>query len=147
MLTAEAVETRKAEKKQKEVQQCYHCGQPCLTANLSIGDKSFCCEGCKLVYEIINSHGLCNYYELEHHPGLSGIKSIRTDKFAFLDEPSIAEKLCSFTDGNHTIVTFYIPGVHCSSCIWLLEHLHRLNVGVCESRLYFGSKEVTIHFS
>ena len=126
---------------------CFHCGQPCLTQSIRIEEKAFCCEGCKLVYEILSDKGLCNYYDLQKHPGLSGIRPLRKEKFAFLDSPEIAGRLYSFTDGDHTIVTFYLPGVHCSSCMWLLEHLPRLHEGILESRLSFSSKEVTIHFS
>src|SRR6516164_8409645 len=102
---------------------CYHCGTACIGDAIAIEDKSFCCEGCKLVYEILNSNGLCDYYKIQSHPGLSQIKAVRNDKYAYLDNEDIAKQLYHFTDGDHTIVTFYIPGVHCSSCMWLLEHL------------------------
>jgi len=125
---------------------CYHCGTPCLSNNIAIADKVFCCEGCKLVYEIINNNGLCDYYSLQSHPGLAQIKSIRSDKYSYLDNEDIARQLYKFTNGEYTIVTFYIPGVHCSSCMWLLEHLHRVNSHISESRLNFTTKEVTIHF-
>jgi len=126
---------------------CYHCGTPCLTCKVAIQEKVFCCEGCKLVYEIINENGLCDYYALQSHPGLAQIKAIRNDKYAYLDNDDIARQLYQFTDGDHTVVTLYIPGVHCSSCMWLLEHLSKLNEGISESRLNFSTKEVTIHFS
>ncbi len=126
---------------------CYHCGTPCLADTIAIDDKVFCCDGCKLVYEIINNNGLCDYYKLQSHPGLAQIKSIRNDKYAFLDNDDIAKQLYKFTNGDYTIVTFYIPGVHCSSCMWLLEHLHKVNEHIIESRLNFTTKEVTIHFS
>lgn len=125
---------------------CYHCGTPCITAKINIGDKAFCCEGCKLVYEILNQNGLCDYYKIQSHPGLSQIKSIRNDKYAYLDDPAIAERLYKFQDDKHIIVTFYIPGIHCSSCMWLLEHLYKIHEGVTNSRLNFSAKEVTIHF-
>lgn len=125
---------------------CYHCGTPCITNNISLEDKVFCCEGCKLVYEIINNNGLCDYYTLQSHPGLSQIKATRQDKYAYLDNADIAKQLYSFTDGTRTIVTLYIPGVHCTSCMWLMEHMHRLNEGITSSRLNFTAKEVTIHF-
>lgn len=125
---------------------CYHCGAECGTVNITIGDKLFCCDGCKLVYEILDKNGMCNYYELQSHPGLSQIKPLRSDKYAYLDNEQIAEKLYKFTDGNNTIVTLYIPGVHCSSCMWLLEHMGNLNPAITESRLNFTKKEVTIHF-
>lgn len=136
----------KQHKKQAEPL-CYHCGAPCITSQIAIENKVFCCEGCKLVYEIINENGLCDYYKLQSHPGLSQIKAVRKDKYAYLDNEEIAKKLYSFTDGNNVIVTFYIPGVHCTSCMWLLEHMHKLHSGITSSRLNFTSKEVTIHFA
>jgi Cu+-exporting ATPase len=125
---------------------CYHCGTPCLSQNIHIEEKVFCCDGCLLVYELLNDNGLCDYYKLEHHPGLSQVRAVRSDKFAFLENGDIAASLYAFTDGNHTIVTLYIPSVHCSSCMWLLEHLDRLHEGITESRLNFSTKEVTIRF-
>lgn len=134
-------------RKEEKDHNCYHCGTPCITNSIAIDDKLFCCEGCKLVYEILNENGLCDYYKLQSHPGLSQIKPTRNDKYAYLDNETIASKLYSFTDGNNTVVTFYIPGVHCASCMWLLEHMHKLNEGIVESRLNFTSKEVTIRYS
>lgn len=129
-----------------ENKQCYHCGTECLTTNITSDDKNFCCDGCKLVYEIINQNGLCNYYELQDHPGLSKVKPTRADKFSYLDNEQIANQLYTFTDGNNTIVTLYIPAIHCSSCMWLLEHMHKLNSAIIDSRLNFSKKEVTIQF-
>ncbi len=126
---------------------CYHCGTPCVSNTIAIEEKIFCCDGCKLVYEIINDNGLCDYYKIQSHPGLLQIKGIRNEKYAYLDNEEIAKQLYDFTNGDHTIVTLYIPGVHCSSCMWLLEHLPKVNPAIIESRLNFTSKEVTIHFS
>lgn len=136
----------KGERPVEEQTLCYHCGTECNNHNISIEEKYFCCDGCKLVYEILDQNGLCNYYDLQSHPGLTQIKAVRNDKYSYLDNEDIAQKLCKFTDGNNIIVTFYIPGVHCSSCMWLLEHMHRLNPAIAESRLNFTKKEVTIRF-
>ena len=125
---------------------CYHCGTPCISNTISIGNKVFCCDGCQLVYEILNDNGLCDYYKLQAHPGLAQIKAVRADKYTYLDNEEIIKQLYKFTNGDYTIVTFYIPGVHCSSCMWLLEHLHRVNSNIIESRLNFTTKEVTINF-
>lgn len=133
--------------KPRQTTLCYHCGTPCINRSISIEDKYFCCDGCKLVYELINEHGLCNYYELEKHPGLSGLRAAERKQFAFLDDETIAARLYRFNSEDLAIVTFYLPAVHCSSCMWLLEHLGRLREGILESRLNFSKKEVTIHFS
>lgn len=132
--------------KQNETPICYHCGTACLTEGIMIGEKHFCCDGCKLVYQILDSNGLCNYYELEQHPGLSQIKGVRKDKFAYLDDAAIAEKICSFRAGDYSIVTLYLPGIHCASCMWLLEHLSRISPAITQSRVSFSTKEITIHF-
>src|ERR1043166_5092535 len=79
---------------------CYHCGVECITSGIRIGEKYFCCDGCKLVYQLINENDLCDYYSLQSNPGLSRIKPVRTDKYAFLDDESIARKLYRFTDGD-----------------------------------------------
>lgn len=147
MPTTATLKTASIEEKDKASLSCYHCGLTCHTRHISIEDKYFCCEGCKLVYEILNEKGLCDYYKIESHPGLSQIKPIRKDKYAYLDSPEIAQKLYSFSDGMHTIVNFYLPGVHCSSCMWLLEHLFRIHPAISESRLNFSAKEITIHFN
>lgn len=130
----------------KHATACYHCGTDCITDSIAIDDKVFCCDGCKLVYEIINNNGLCDYYTLQNHPGLSQIKPVRKEKYAFLDNEELAAKLYKFTDGRYSIVTLYIPGIHCASCMWLLEHLPKIAEGVIESRLNFTTKEVTVRF-
>ncbi len=114
------------EKTSGTARMCYHCGTPCINDRIHSGAKLFCCEGCLLVYEILENNGLCNYYQIQNHPGLNQVKPKRQDKFAWLDQPEIAATLYDFTDGNRTVVTLYIPGVHCSSCMWLLEHLQDL---------------------
>jgi Cu+-exporting ATPase len=125
---------------------CYHCGAPCITNNYAVGDKVFCCDGCKLVYEILDENGLCNYYKIQNHPGLTQVKARRSDKYAYLDNADISQKLLTFSDGKHAVVTLYIPGIHCSSCMWLLEHLPKIRPAITDSRLNFTNKEVTIHY-
>ena len=109
-------------------------------------DKSFCCEGCKLVYGIINQSGLCNYYDLNKMPGITQRIKVRKDKFSFLDDDSIAAKLISFKDEKQTHLTFYLPQMHCSSCLYLLENLRRFNGAVISSSVNFTRKEAEIIF-
>ncbi|MBS1776759.1 MAG: heavy metal translocating P-type ATPase metal-binding domain-containing protein [Bacteroidetes bacterium] len=130
----------------KQKNDCFHCGSTCFSDDFVFDGRSFCCDGCKLVYEILNNNGLCDYYNIQKHPGLAQIKSIRNGKYGYLDEDTISQKLFKFSDGKNAIVTLYIPGVHCSSCMWLLENLHRINTGIIDSRLNFSAKEVTVHF-
>ena len=126
---------------------CYHCGDECITEQIQLAGKTFCCQGCKTVYQVLNQSDLCDYYELNQSPGTSQRITVRQDKFSFLDDDKIQQQLISFRNDEQTHVTFYLPQIHCSSCLWLLENLHRLNTAIVSSRVNFTSKEVAIVFN
>jgi Cu+-exporting ATPase len=123
---------------------CYHCGTPAISV-YELDEKSFCCIGCKSVYQVLSSNNLCSYYVYNDSPGQKQIPV--SSHHDYLDEPGIVSKLIDYTDEKITTVTFYIPTIHCSSCIWLLEHLYKLNAGVVYSRIDFLKKQVAITFS
>ncbi|HEX6914604.1 MAG TPA: heavy metal translocating P-type ATPase metal-binding domain-containing protein, partial [Chitinophagaceae bacterium] len=125
---------------------CYHCGEECTTI-ISAHEKTFCCEGCRSVYEILNRTGMCDYYEITNNPGINQRIRIRDDKFAFLEDQKIQTSLISYRDQEQVHVTFYLPQMHCSSCLWLLENLYRLNGGIITSKVNFPRKEAEIIFS
>jgi P-type Cu+ transporter len=125
---------------------CFHCGQDCPDNTVQMADKYFCCEGCRMVYGILQQHQLCDYYTLNNNPGFTQKIPVRKDKFNYLDDPAIKEKLIAFTDGRQTHVIFYLPQIHCSSCLWLLENLHKLSPGITDSRVHFSKKEITIRY-
>ncbi len=127
--------------------QCYHCGEDCTTGNIKMQENYFCCEGCKMVYSILNKNGLCDYYKMNVTPGKSLQKPGRTDKFLFLDEETIQQQLLSFKDAQQVHITFYLPQIHCSSCLYLLENLPKLNAAIISSRVNFPTKEATIVFN
>jgi Cu+-exporting ATPase len=124
---------------------CYHCGNDCPDDQYAIGDKDFCCHGCKEVYSILAKSGLNNYYCYNDHPGANRAKT--GQKLDYLLVPSIVKDLVEYTDDDVTIVTFYIPHIHCSSCIWLLEQMNRLNPAIYYSRVDFLRKQVNIRFN
>ncbi len=124
---------------------CYHCGDDCITSSYVIDDKHFCCHGCKSVYEILSRNQLCSYYNYNDHPGAT---RVHTDKrFDYLSNPEIISELVDYTDAKVTIVTFYIPHIHCSSCLWLLEQLNRINPAVYYCRVDFLKKQLNIRFN
>ncbi len=124
---------------------CYHCGEACDTEKVVLEDKAFCCEGCKTVYEILNNNDMCRYYDLDENAGIS-LKGKASLEYAFLDDPSVTDRLLDFTDGKTSKVSFYLPQIHCASCIWLLENLYKLNDGITQSRVNFLKKEIFITY-
>jgi Cu+-exporting ATPase len=123
---------------------CYHCGDDCLITSYIIEDKTFCCHGCKTVFEVLSSSKLSNYYSYNEHPGAT---RARTDKrFDYLSSQDIITELVGYTDSQITIVTFFIPHIHCSSCLWLLEQLNTINPAIHYCRVDFLKKQLNIRF-
>lgn len=124
---------------------CYHCGAEFDEVVVEAFEHRFCCEGCKTVFEILDVNGLNTYYGIESTPGIKLSKSVG-NKYAFLDSEEVREGIIDFQDGGVSSVRFYVPKIHCSSCIWLLENLHRLHSGVAKATVNFLKKEVYIVF-
>jgi P-type Cu+ transporter len=129
----------------KERVLCYHCGQPCEEEH-PCGEKVFCCLGCRTVFDILNENNLCEYYSYQSHPGVSR-RHVSDESFAYLDEAAIRRKLLLFDSDTFARIEFYVPAIHCISCIWLLENLQRLKTGVLKSEVNFARKRVTIEFN
>ncbi|RJP69395.1 MAG: HAD family hydrolase [Ignavibacteriales bacterium] len=125
---------------------CFHCGDYCSDDSISIGEKIFCCNGCKTVYELLDNNKLCSYYTLNDKPGISPTPISNNGKFDFLDSATLKKELIDFTDGEISTVTFFIPQMHCSSCIWLLENLYKINSGIKYSRVNFLEKKLSVQF-
>lgn len=124
---------------------CFHCGNECDTKKITVEDKFFCCNGCKTVYEIFSENDLTCYYDFQNNPG--AIPEEIKGKYDFLDNLPIVEKLLEFNDGNMQVVNLYIPHIHCSSCIWILENLHKLQENVSSSQVNFPKKTVRITYN
>lgn len=125
---------------------CFHCGQNIEKERIAFDDKIFCCNGCKSVYEILNINNLSNFYELNKRSGIRPDNE-QTSQFDYLDTPEIFSTVTDFSEGKTSLVTFKIPVIHCSSCIWLLESLHTLNPNIHYSQVNFTRKNVQISFN
>jgi len=126
---------------------CIHCGADCGKDPLIYSMQKFCCSGCKQVYQLLNENQLQQYYTFETTPGVRIADPDHSSKYAFLDKVEVRQKLYEFLEGQTARITFYIPSIHCVSCIWLLEHLSRLNSGIIQSSVDFVRKEVTVSFN
>lgn len=124
---------------------CYHCGEAIKEYDkILFDDKLFCCTGCKTVYEIFKDNDLEEYYTIEKTPGKAPSQTQK--KYDFLDNETIATKLLEFDEENIKIVALYVPQIHCSSCIWILENINKLNRAVITSKVNFHQKKVRITF-
>jgi P-type Cu+ transporter len=131
---------------QTDVQNCYHCGNSCQDELIIAHDKAFCCAGCKTVFELLIKNDLCTYYKLEQNPSITGKHHLSDVRLAYLNDASIKTQLISFSNGSISKLTLYIPQMHSSSCIWLLENLSKLNSGISESKVKLLTKELSLSF-
>jgi Cu+-exporting ATPase len=125
---------------------CYHCGESVRHDGLHYDSKEFCCAGCKAVYDILTRNNLCQYYTLDEKPGIAH-RELFLERFAYLDDADVSTRLREFSDGATSAASFFVPQIHCSSCVWLLENLHRLNSGILRSRVDFLKKRIAIRYS
>ncbi len=123
---------------------CYHCGEDLPVRPYVLDDKKFCCLGCQGVYQILSSHDMCSYYAYNDVPGQTQKHPER--HFEYLDDKSITAGLVDYADEKVTVISLFIPAIHCSSCIWLLENLYKINPAILQSRIDFLKKQVSITF-
>jgi len=97
-----------------------------------------------MVYQLLDENGLCQYYDLSDMPGLTAKGQFTSDRYNYLDHAVIQEQLIQFKLGDQAHVTFYLPQIHCVSCVWLLENLSKINSGIIHSQTHFEKKEIKI---
>lgn len=126
---------------------CYHCGERCVEDEIVSDKKSFCCAGCKTVFEILNNYDLCAYYELDKTAGNTIPNGIERKRFDYLKDADVIEKLIDFRNGTTVSVSFFIPNIHCPSCIWLLENLQNIDDGILSGKVNFLNRKATFVYN
>ena len=124
---------------------CFHCRQIIEEERIEFDQKEFCCQGCKTVYEVLNTNNLSEYYKINDGAG------VRPDargnhQFDFLNTKEIFDKVVDFSDDGITLVSFEVPVIHCTSCVWLLESLETINPAIISSNVNFTKKTVQVTF-
>ena len=125
---------------------CYHCGDACAEEHRVHDGHDFCCHGCEVVYDLLNESGLCDYYAYSEKPGVKQRTAVDEPRAELFDLPEVRERIVEFSEGGIVRVRFHVPQMHCSSCIWLLENLQRLDAGIIRSRVSFATKELSVTF-
>lgn len=121
---------------------CKHCQ---LSIPASRSDSTFCCAGCEAVHGFINSSGLGQYYLFKKdNPGKR--QRERTETYRFMDDPVFRTRYIKESDQGLARIAFFLDGIHCAACIWLLERLPQLSPAITSARVDFGRNLVHIGF-
>ncbi len=116
---------------------CVHCGT-------AFGGKGlFCCGGCETVFGILQAGGLGEYYDIKaagyaFQP--SGPVDANPEAYGHLDSPELRTRYLS-AEGE---ARFFVEGIHCVACLWLLERLPRLSPDLAACRLDLGQSLLTV---
>lgn len=122
---------------------CFHCGDEIIGRPIVYDEKEFCCNGCSTVYQLLSDNNLDNFYSIEKGAGVKP-KNANTHKYAFLDVPEIRQKYVTFEDENNVHITLFLPTIHCSSCIYLLENIQKIEPNVSSCNVNFVQKRAAI---
>ncbi|MCB9906110.1 MAG: heavy metal translocating P-type ATPase [Planctomycetes bacterium] len=126
-----------SESKAREASACDHCGLPVPANEASeSGERQFCCSGCRTVYHAIHGSGLEAFYRLAKD-GSTPVAARTTGRAyeEFGDGDFLACYAQPLPEGLLSI-ELYLEGVHCASCIWLVERLPHILPGVVHVRLH-----------
>jgi len=112
---------------------CAHCGLPAAAEVRTEAGRTYCCTGCATAAAVIRASGLEGFYALpERRPGAvhaSGRGYAEFDHEAFQTAHRTRRP-----DGTAEI-TVYLEGVHCASCVWLVERLPLVVPGAVQAEL------------
>jgi len=113
---------------------CAHCGLEVPAGLIEPGaDRQFCCTGCRTAFAILHEHGLGQYYAF----GEKRDSPVRPTgkRYEEFDHEAFQSLYVKPLKGGLCTVELYLEGVHCSSCVWLVERVPLLLTGVVRAEL------------
>ncbi|MGK5088039.1 heavy metal translocating P-type ATPase [Bdellovibrionota bacterium FG-2] len=128
---------------------CFHCGTPVPLGKRVLAESEtrallvFCCQGCRSVFQILSTRGLDAYYEIKKkagsfRPAIPVGGSSHGDDY--LDDPEFARHYVT----QDQQMQFYLEGIHCAACVWLIEKVPDFVPGVMSVRLEVGRSVVSV---
>lgn len=124
---------------------CTHCGEgvPKDRQEKDAEGHLFCCSGCDTVYHILKENNLDDFYKIRSRFDNKGaIKpSDQGDDFKYLDDPIFLKE-----EGydKSLKMSFFLEGIHCAACLWLVEKLPDLVPGVTSSKVNMAMSTVDV---
>lgn len=121
---------------------CKHCNDPITGKAIEEDGFLFCCNGCSSVYKILHDESFQSIVcDLDIESQKSSIHY-----FDELENPELEAEFIKFRDKNQTLIEFHIPGIHCSSCVWLFEKLPEIDPRIIHCSVSFESRTVLIKY-
>lgn len=112
---------------------CDHCGLAISPEQEHESSPKFCCMGCEGAYAILHAGGLDRYYRLSEQR--TRRVEVTGRSFEEFDHAAFHELYVSRDDAGRATTELYLEGVHCASCVWLVERIPILDRGIVRAEL------------
>ena len=129
---------------------CEHCGEELIPSNtVESRGNLFCCNGCSAVYELLNTLGLENFYKIKEEQNIEKIgrpiDPESTEEYNYLDQENF---ISQYTNPELPLeMKFYIEGIHCGACLWLIEKISDYLPDVKSVSLNMSTNVATVSFT
>lgn len=121
---------------------CRHCGSPTPSTA-----SPFCCPGCEFVHQSLRQFGLTAYYEVLKRSSSSARRAeVQPQQFDYCEDPRFKEAFVQRLPDGGSEILFFLDGIHCAACVWLLEKLPEIEPGIRAAQLKFASGELRVRF-
>jgi len=113
---------------------CAHCGLQTQPADDGCNTTDvFCCSACATAFAMIHEHGLGAYHRFAERRGAAVRPTGRA--FADFDHEAFQSRYVTHDAVGLAHVALALEGVHCASCVWLIERVPLLVTGVARAEL------------
>ncbi len=133
-----------------ETTHCQHCGEELSLSNtVESNDNYFCCTGCSSVYELLNNLGLENFYRIKEEQDIEKIgRPIDPDSkedYGYINQDNFIKQ---YSDPKYPLrMNFYIEGIHCGACLWLIEKISDYSTHIESVSLNMSTNVATVYFT
>lgn len=130
---------------------CVHCQLPAQGPLYLNDDKEqnrpFCCYGCMSVYQVLQGQGLGHFYDLKQQTGnfrQAAPAQVLDERFEYMDREDFQNDYVQVSYEDQRSLNFYLDGIHCIACLWLVEKLPHYCDGVIKAQLNMEDSIVKI---
>ncbi len=115
------------------IKTCLHCELPAKK------NQDFCCPGCRVAYKTIHSLGMQSYYQN---------RILVNDEISLKPQINLSKSESDITDflhkneDNSFSAYFFVKGLHCGACIWLIENILKRQSNVKIARINMSNKRL-----
>ena len=110
--------------------------------------RQFCCSGCAAAWRLLHDGGLAEFYRLRAAAGDAPGRPAGEDPgAAAFDGEAFRAAWARRLAGGDELIAWYLEGLHCPACVWLVEQLPRLLPGVRWARLDLGTAQLRVAYA